>query len=150
MTLLCLSSFAEGAVEMAGEVALEAAADFPVGFAFGAAALGVGDGGRVAAHLVDGDDVDGAVELAVAEAVEAMAVGPAGGHRDWRGAREHAEGSLAVDPAGVRPGQQDLRGGQGAEAGFGGDQARGHFPGDLGDLRFEPGGGRGEGGDPLA
>ena len=111
-------------------------------FAVGSAALDVGLGWRVAAHPVDGDDVDGAVELAVAEAVEAVAVGAAGGHWDWCGAREHAEGSFAVDPAGVRPGQQDLRGGQGAKAGFGGDQARGHFLDDLGDLRLEPGGGR--------
>ena len=107
-------------------------------------------GGRVAAHPGDGDDVDGAVELAVAEAVEAVAVGAAGGHRDRGGAGEHAEGSFAVDPSGVGPGQQDLGGGQGAEAGFGGDQAGGHVLDDLGDLRLEPGSLFGEGGDALA
>ena len=48
-------------------------------------------GFRVAAHPGDGDDVDGAVELAVAEAVEPVAVGPAGGRRDWCGAGQHAE-----------------------------------------------------------
>jgi hypothetical protein len=50
----------------------------------------------------------------------------------------------------VGPGQQDLRGGQGAESGFGGDQAGGHVPGDRGDLGLDPGGGPGEAGDPLA
>ena len=59
------------AVEVAGEVALDAAADLPVGFAFGAAALDVGQGGRVAAHAADSDDVQGAVELPIAEPVEA-------------------------------------------------------------------------------
>jgi len=66
-----LSIAVEGAVEVAGEVALDAAADLPVGFAFGAAALDVGQGGRVAAHAADGDDVQGAVELPIAEPVEA-------------------------------------------------------------------------------
>jgi hypothetical protein len=66
---------------MAGEVALDAAADFLAGLAFGAAALDVGQGGRVVAHTGDGDDVQGPVELAVAEAVEPVPVGAAGGHR---------------------------------------------------------------------
>ena len=86
-TLLCLSIrfwcpvelAVEGPVEVAGEVALDAASDFAFGFAFGQAALDVGLGGRVAAHAVDGDDVQGAVELAVTEAVEPVPVGAAGG-----------------------------------------------------------------------
>ena len=68
MTLLCLSTLAEGAVEVAGEVALEAAADLFVGLALGTAALDVGQRRRVIAHAGDGDDVQGAVELAVAKA----------------------------------------------------------------------------------
>ena len=55
-------------------------------FAICAAALDVGLGGLVAAHPGDGDGVDGAVELAVAEPVEPVPVGPAGGHRDGCGA----------------------------------------------------------------
>ncbi len=62
--------FVEGPVEVAGEVALEAAADFAVGLALGTAALDIGKGRRVAAHPGDGDHVQGAVELAVAEPVE--------------------------------------------------------------------------------
>ena len=69
----------EGPVEVAGEVALDAASDIAFGFAFGQAALDVGLGGRVAAHPVDGDDVQGPVELAVAEAVKPVPVGAAGG-----------------------------------------------------------------------
>ena len=37
-------------------------------------------------HAADGDHLQGAVELAVAEAVEAVPVGAAGGHRDRGGA----------------------------------------------------------------
>ena len=67
-----------------------------------------------------------------------------------RGARQHGEGCLAADPPGVRPRQQDLGGGQRAQAGFSGDQPRGHLLDDLGDLRLQIGRGLGEGGDPLA
>ena len=119
-------------------------------FAFGAAALGVGLGGRVAAHPGDGDGVDGAVELAVAEPVEPVPVGAAGGHWDGCGAGEHREGLLGADPSGVGPGQQDLRGAEVAESVLGGDQAGGHLLDDLGDLRLELGGDFGEGGDALA
>jgi hypothetical protein len=43
-----------------------------------------------------------------------------------------------------------LGGGQGAEAGFGGDQAGGHVFDDLGDLCLEPGSLFRESGDALA
>src|SRR5215469_17491626 len=91
-TLLCSVKVVELAEEVAGEVALDAAADLAVGFAFGATALDVGLGFRMAAHAADGDGVQGAVELAVAEAVEAVPVGAAGGGRDGCGAGQHAEG----------------------------------------------------------
>ena len=74
----CWGCLGEGSVEVAGEVALDAAADFPVGLSFCAAALDVGLGGLVAADAGDGDGVDGAVELAVAEPVKPVPVGPAG------------------------------------------------------------------------
>jgi len=44
-------------VELAGDVALEAAADLAVGLAFVAAAFGVGVGSRVVAESVQDDDV---------------------------------------------------------------------------------------------
>src|SRR6185437_4787427 len=73
MTLLCLSSGVgvEGAVELAGDVALEDAADVAVGFAFGAAAGEVGMGAGAAAHPGERDGVQGVVEVPVAAAVEA-------------------------------------------------------------------------------
>jgi hypothetical protein len=155
MTLLCLSSLGGGRagecpVEVAREVALDAAADLLAGFAFGAASFGVGQGGRVAAHAADGDDMQGTVELPVAEPVEAVPVGPPGGHRDRCGAGQHGEGLLAADPAGVGPGQQDLRCAERAHARLGGDQARGHVLHDRGDLRLDAGRGFGEGSGPLA
>ena len=141
---------AESPVEVAGEVALDAAADFLVGLALGSAALDVGAGRRVVAHPVDGDDVQGAVELAVAEPVEAVPVGAARRHRDGGGAREHGEGGFAADPPGVGPGQQDLRGAERTDAGLGGDQPGGHVLDDLADLGLELIGRHGEGRDPLA
>jgi hypothetical protein len=96
-----LSTLAEDAVEVAGEVALNAAADLPVGFAFGPAAFGVGPGWRVAAHAADGNGVPGAVELAVAEAVEPVPVGAAGGDRDGGGppTASRRAASLRMRPA---------------------------------------------------
>ena len=54
-----------------------------MGLAFGAFAVDVGAGFGVAASPGHGDAVDGGVELAVAAAVEAVAVGLAGTDRDW-------------------------------------------------------------------
>ena len=57
-----------------GEEALDAADGFSIGLAFGDSTGDVGAGGGVAALFGDGDEVEGPVELAVAAAVEAMAV----------------------------------------------------------------------------
>jgi hypothetical protein len=119
---------AEGAVEVAGEVALDAAADLPVGLAFGAAALDVGKGGRVAAHAAHCHGVQCAVELPVAGPVETVPAGPPGGHWDGGGSREHGEGCLGADPPGVRPGQQDLRGGERTETVLSRDQPGARSP----------------------
>jgi hypothetical protein len=68
------------AEEASGEVALEAAVDVAVGFAFGGAAGDVGLGfGVVAASAGERDAVDGGVELAVAAAVQPVSGGLAGG-----------------------------------------------------------------------
>ena len=114
--------------------------------AFGAAALDVGEGGRVAAHPGDGDDVDGAVELAVAEAVEPVAVGPAGGDWDRGRTGQHRERCLAADPPGVRPGQQDLGSAERADAVL----CRGQFLNNGSDLGFDICRSLIERGDPLA
>jgi hypothetical protein len=55
-------------------LAFEAAEGFAAALAFGLFALEVGTRGRVDAALGDGDAVEGAVELAVAAAVEAVAL----------------------------------------------------------------------------
>jgi hypothetical protein len=69
--LLCLSSrywwsVFKLVVEVAGEVALEAAVCFAPCFAFGEAAFEVGDRGGVCALAGDEDHVQGAVQFAVA------------------------------------------------------------------------------------
>src|SRR3954465_5803165 len=61
--------------DAAGEVALEAAQGFAAGLAVGLLAREVGGGGGVEGSLGGGEAVQGAVELAVAAGVEAVAVG---------------------------------------------------------------------------
>src|SRR3954454_15429989 len=68
--------------DAAGEVAFEAADGFAGGLAFGSFAVEVGLGFGVAAGAGDRDAVDRGVELAVAAAVEAVAVGLARADRD--------------------------------------------------------------------
>ena len=63
--------------DASGEVAFEAAQRFFAGLAFGAFARDVVLGLGVASGAGDGDAVDGGVELAVAAAVKAMALGVA-------------------------------------------------------------------------
>jgi hypothetical protein len=63
--------------DAAGEVAFEAADGFAVGLAFGGLAGDVVAGFWVAAGAGDGDAVDGGVDLAVAAAIESVAVGVA-------------------------------------------------------------------------
>jgi hypothetical protein len=77
LTLLCLSRTygrihrpGELPVEFAGNVSLEAAADFPGGLSLGGAPGDVGAGAGAAAHPGDCDGVDGAVQRPVAAAVE--------------------------------------------------------------------------------
>src|SRR5580693_8072395 len=69
----------EGVVDLAGDVALEAAHDLALGFAFGGAALDVGAGALAVAQAADGDEVKRSVGLAVAAVVEAVAGGLARG-----------------------------------------------------------------------
>ena len=95
---------------MPGDVSLEAALDLAWGLAFGGAFGGVGAGSWVVLKSGEDDRVQGAVELAVAAAVEAVADGLAGGGGDRRGPAEHRERGVAAQAAGVRPGAEQLRG----------------------------------------
>jgi hypothetical protein len=89
------------AVEVAGEVALEAAGRFAGCFAFVVAAFDVGDGGGVVLAAVEDDCVEGAVEVAVAASVESVADGLAAGGGDRCGAGEAGEGGFVSDAAWV-------------------------------------------------
>ena len=66
---------AEGAVDLAGGVALEAADDLRLGPAFGEASLHVGAGAFAVAEPTDDDHVQRTVGLTVSTAVEAMSDG---------------------------------------------------------------------------
>ena len=88
-------------VEGAGEVALEAAGRFAEGLALALASLDVGDRRRVVFASADDDVVQGAVEFAVAAAVEPVAHALAGGGGDRGGSGEAGEGGLVFEPAGV-------------------------------------------------
>src|SRR5215213_7519445 len=81
--------------DAAGEVAFEAADGFFGGLAFGSFAVEVGLGFGVAASAGDGDAVNRGVDLAVAAAVEAVAVGVAGTGGD----RGDAAGAGELDVA---------------------------------------------------
>ena len=85
MNLLCLSSpgelilsgGVEAAVDVAGEVALEAATDLPEGAPFGGTALDVGAGSRVHSHAGDDGHVECSVEAPVATPVDPVPDGVA-------------------------------------------------------------------------
>ena len=86
------------------EVSFEAADGFFGALAFGAFAGDVVLGFGVAAQAGDGDAVDGGVDLAVAAAVEAVAVGLAGADRD----RSDAGGPGELGVGGEAAGAGDL------------------------------------------
>src|SRR5690606_33195391 len=101
----------EGVVDLAGDVAFEAADDLFLGLALGCSAVGVGAGFRAVAQPDDGDEVEGAVGVAVAAGVEAVAFGLAGGGGDRVGAAHVRECGFAVDAVNVLSGgDEHLRG----------------------------------------
>src|SRR3954454_9798983 len=128
--------------EAAGEVAFEAADGFFGVLALGAFAGDVGLGLGVAAQAGDGDAVDGGVDLAVAAAVEAVAVGLAGADRDRGDARGAGELGVGGEPVGAGDLADELGGGQRPEARLGKQLWRdvGDELGDLGLERLERGG----------
>ena len=75
-------SGAEVGVDLAGDVAFQAAHDFFLGQAFGGAPLDVGAGRGVGAHPGDHDPPQGVAGLPVAGGVEAVPLGLSGGGRD--------------------------------------------------------------------
>ena len=99
--LLCVKWWVfEEAVEVAGDVALEAAAGFAWCLAFGDAAGDVGAGGFVAAGAGDDDGVQGAVQSPVAAPAEPVAgLDLAGGRFDRGDPAEASERGVAAAAA---------------------------------------------------
>ena len=73
----------------------------------------------VAAHACDGDGVQGPVEVAVAAAVEAMSGSLAAAGFKRGDAGESGACGFVTDPAAVGPADEQLGGGDGADAGLG-------------------------------
>src|SRR5438477_5087836 len=96
--LLCLSSrqrrVFEESVEVAGEVAFEAAGGLAAALSFAGSTLDVVDGRSVCSASGEDDLVEGPVELSVAVAVESVADRLARRGGDWGGAGELGEGGL--------------------------------------------------------
>src|SRR5262249_53377746 len=101
--LLCLSSrcrwVLEESVELAGEVAFEAAGCLAAALSFADATLDVVDGRWVDSASGEDDLVECAVELSVAAAVESVAERLARRGWDGGGAGELGEGGLADETA---------------------------------------------------
>jgi hypothetical protein len=123
MTLLYLSSGrgrhnggGEGAVEFAGDVALEAASDLAGGLALGGAASDVGAGPGTATHSDHGDGVDRAVECAIAAAVEPVAYGSAAAGLQRAGAGQGGERGIVSAASGMGETHDRLGGGDRPEA----------------------------------
>ena len=103
----------EDAPDAPREVAFEASDRFAFAFAFGVFALEVRAGGGVGACAGEGDDVNRAVEVAVAAVVQPVALGIAGAGRD--------RGRAGV-PREARVGREPLRAGSVADDDRGGDR----------------------------
>ena len=98
----------ETAVELPGDVALEAAAEFGIGLAFCAAPGDVGPGSLACAPASQEDVVQGAVEVAVAAAVEPVTDDAAAAGGDRAGAGERCVCGVVAAAARVGPGHDRL------------------------------------------
>src|SRR5215218_634505 len=99
----------EESVELAGDVADQAASDLAVGLALSPSPLGIGAGGRVIAQPGQDDQVQGLVEVAIARAVESNPDPLARGGWDRGGVAQHREGGLGPAAARMGPGTQHDR-----------------------------------------
>jgi hypothetical protein len=109
----------EAAVELPGDVALEATADFGIGLAFCAAPGDVGLGSLAGAPASQEDVVQGPVEVTVAAAVEPVTDDTAAAGRDRAGAGERGVCGIVAAAARVGPGHDRLGGADRAHAAFG-------------------------------
>src|SRR3954468_19056507 len=122
--------------DAAGEVALEAADRFAGCLALSLLARDERDGLGVAAGAGDGDAVDGGVDLAVAAAVEAVAVGLARADRDGRETGGAGELGVAGEPGGAGDLTDELGRGQRPEPRLV-EQLRRDLANELGELGLE-------------
>jgi hypothetical protein len=90
----------------------------------------------VAAQAGDGDAVDGRVDLAIATAIEPVAVGSCRADGDRSDAGGASELGIGGEPFGAGDLADELGGGQRAEAGLG-EQVGGDLGDRVGDLGFE-------------
>ena len=102
--------------EFAGDVALDAAADFRVALAFGAAPFDVVVGAGAVPPAGLHDVVQGPVELPVAAAVEPVPHGPAAAGLQRAGAGQGRECGVVTAPADMGEGNDGLRGADWADA----------------------------------
>jgi hypothetical protein len=119
-----VSGGAEVGVDLAGDVAFQAADDLCLGQAFGGAPFDVGAGRGVGAHPGDHNAPQGVVGLPVAGGVEAVPFGLAGGGGDRGGGAQVGPGGFGAEPFGVVPGGDQEQGG-----GVGADTMQGEQPG---------------------
>src|SRR3954451_9044815 len=101
----------ERVVELARDVALEAADDLGLGLAFGGTPRGVGGRALGVAPAAGRAHVQRAVGVAVAAVVEAVAVGASAGDGDRAGGAERREGRLVAQTLDVLAGGHEQRGG---------------------------------------
>ena len=106
-----------GAVDNIGQVTLEAARAVLPGLALGSFALKEGARRSVVARLREGHDVEGAVQPAIAAAIETVALGVAGRGRDGRHPAGHGEGRCRAKASWIAGLSQQASGGDGADAG---------------------------------
>lgn len=108
---LCAGCGVEVSVDFAGQVVFETVVDLVECASFGGTALDVGVGAGVHVHVGDDGHVEGAVEVLVSSAVDAVPDGVPGGRGDRADAGEAGESGLGSDAPQVRPrGQRDCGG----------------------------------------
>src|SRR5512147_2285329 len=106
-------------VEPASECELEATPHLPVRLALSRALDLVGARLLVAAQPRDRDGVQRPVEVAVPAAVEPVPDALPAAGLQWGGAGERGERGLTAHPPRMRPGDEQLRGDDGPDAGLG-------------------------------
>jgi hypothetical protein len=123
-------------VVVAGEVALEAADRLDAALAFGLLASEVFACRGVASSAGDRDDVQRPVELALAAAVQAVAIVSAGGHRNRCHAGDSREVSVALEALGSSGLPDQDRGAERAAADLG-EQLRAMRADEIAQLALE-------------